>query len=312
MGKTRAEIQRDYRRRKIEKEGENYHRKERERMRKYYVPISERSQKDVRKRRQDVLRWVQKHRQKKREVKEGDTAGHNSTVRSELEEDENQVSSTVPTPDPLVVRLPFVSPDRTRTRTRISRISARQRKQINKLTAMNRDLMRKYKRVSKKYERTMKNMTAVQIDPVASKSSESSSNVTPRKRTDGELRNSGISPSKLPKVIVKKLLLANVVSDELKCARQEKREKGIKGKQVINQIVSGEIVKKYRMKRALSRNVGMNRRTLRISSKTCFVQKKRRLQVLHEKAKMSVEHFLSRDDNSRQMPGKADKKKIDD
>lgn len=66
MGKTRAEIQRQYRERKKAKEGEHYLERERERNRKNYVPIAARTKKDQKTRREKVRKYVQDHRMRKR------------------------------------------------------------------------------------------------------------------------------------------------------------------------------------------------------------------------------------------------------
>lgn len=52
-------------------------------------------------------------------------------------------------------------------------------------------------------------------------------------------------------------------------------------------------------------------RTLETRSKKCSVSSKRRLQTYDEKVKKIVHVFLSKDDNTRQMPGKSDTKKTD-
>ena len=60
MGKTRAEIQKQYRERKKLREGEEYMEKERERKRKYYVKTSDLSAKKLKKRR-EVRKRVKKY-----------------------------------------------------------------------------------------------------------------------------------------------------------------------------------------------------------------------------------------------------------
>ena len=61
MGKSQAEIQREYRARKKAK-GESYLQRERDRVKKYYVPIPERSKKEQKERRKKVSAWVRLHR----------------------------------------------------------------------------------------------------------------------------------------------------------------------------------------------------------------------------------------------------------
>lgn len=55
--------------------------------------------------------------------------------------------------------------------------------------------------------------------------------------TSTEIREEGLTPRKMPKNIQRRLLLANVLTDELKGAWIKN---GIKGKQLISRIVSGK------------------------------------------------------------------------
>ena len=64
MVKSRADIQREYRRRKKEKEGEEYLEKERKRVKGYYVPIQDRTPAERKKRRENVRKFVRQHRLK--------------------------------------------------------------------------------------------------------------------------------------------------------------------------------------------------------------------------------------------------------
>lgn len=61
-----------------------------------------------------------------------------------------------------------------------------------------------------------------------------------RKRTSTEIREEGLTPRKMAKSIQRRLLLANVLTDELKGAW---KENGIKGKQLISRTVSGKLLK---------------------------------------------------------------------
>ena len=66
MGKTPAEIQRAYRERKKLKEGSTYLEKESKRVLGYYKPIAEVTKKEANSRREKTRKYVQKHRQKKK------------------------------------------------------------------------------------------------------------------------------------------------------------------------------------------------------------------------------------------------------
>ena len=73
MGESRAQIQREYRERKKAELGQDYYQKERQRIKKYYVPTSNLSKPQQTKRRQKVREQVKRfHKQKKeRPCKEG-------------------------------------------------------------------------------------------------------------------------------------------------------------------------------------------------------------------------------------------------
>ena len=63
MGKTRAEIQKAYRQRKKEQMGEEaFLKKEANRVKRYYVPVEQLSQKERKTRREGVAQRVGKHR----------------------------------------------------------------------------------------------------------------------------------------------------------------------------------------------------------------------------------------------------------
>ncbi len=66
-GKSRAEIQREYRRRKIQgPSGEEYRENERQRQKQNYVPVEQRTKVEQDYRRNQVLQAVKKYRQKKK------------------------------------------------------------------------------------------------------------------------------------------------------------------------------------------------------------------------------------------------------
>ena len=74
-----------------------------------------------------------------------------------------------------------------------------------------------------------------------------------------ELRKTGISPSKIPRVIKDKLLFNHVVTGEIKAARQST---GQKGKTIIANVLSGQIVRKYNMKSMVAKYTGVRRKVL--------------------------------------------------
>ena len=209
MGKTRAEIQRAYRQRKREREGDSYLEKERQRVKKYYVPIDERSKKEQKARRDKVRKFVQEHRIRKRiEKAQAETTHHEIEMDDDV--DENGVSSTTSTPK-LVVKLPKID-SKERTRKRVSRAVAKQHRQIQQLKQKNIDLQKSYKRVSKKFECLAKREKAAigsqeekRVNDGQLTSAKPS--LTPRKRLTKDLREVGVSPSKIPRTLKTALCL---------------------------------------------------------------------------------------------------------
>ncbi len=74
MGKSQAQIQKEYRERKKAKEGGAYKQRERERVKRYYVPIFQRSKKEKKERREKVNKWVTLHRMRKQLDTQNETA----------------------------------------------------------------------------------------------------------------------------------------------------------------------------------------------------------------------------------------------
>jgi len=169
---------------------------------------------------------------------------------------------------------------------RIRRATSKARREITFLMDPNQSLQTKYKRVSKRYERLVKRRSA-EIDSLEE--------TTPRKRAREELRQKGLSPSKVPRSSTQKLVLMNVIGDEIKEAREAN---GHRGNQIVTRVVSGRIVKKYRLLNILGRLSGFNRRTLQSRSKNCSeMPRMGRLLIECMKIQEAVTSFLERDDN---------------
>ncbi|XP_035684140.1 uncharacterized protein LOC118421089 [Branchiostoma floridae] len=168
--------------------------------------------------------------------------------------------------------------------------SIRERKQRKKMREMKVKLekaQKAKKRLEKKIERLQKSYQ---------RKAEAS---TPRSKTTSDFRHAGLSPTKVPKLLKRKLLFSNVVLKGLKEAYHKKKTDG---KRVLRNVVSGKIVKKYRMMSTLTKAMGMTKKGSR--------KIKTSLPHVREALKKRVENFLNRDDNSRMMPGKKDCKKV--
>ena len=123
--KTHAEIQREYRKRNKEKEGDAYLEKERKRTRKYYTPTAELNTKEKKKRRAEVRERVKKCREKAK------AANKNNP------EDCNQ---------PLVVDFNF---KRNNAKKRVNRGISKAKAKVAKLEDENVNLRRTNKRLQK-------------------------------------------------------------------------------------------------------------------------------------------------------------------
>ena len=71
----------------------------------------------------------------------------------------------------------------------------------------------------------------------------SKSTLTPSSRAKKELRNAGMSPRKMPRSIVKKLTMANAMTDEVKTTNQNQKSRERK---VATRVIGGDLIKKYK------------------------------------------------------------------
>lgn len=74
---------------------------------------------------------------------------------------------------------------------------------------------------------------------------------------------------------------------------------------MIRKVVAGEIIRKYGMVKSLSGSTKLHLRTATNLEKNIEMQK-RKVKFTHERLCKEVKMFLEREDNSRQLPGKAD------
>ena len=262
MVKSRADIQREYRRRKKEKEGEEYLEKERKRVKGYYVPIQDRTPAERKKRRENVRKFVRQHRLKKLQEKHQSTRSETASTSTERDEveDEFGVSSTRPSTSSVMrVKLPSFDP-KNRSRKRIARATANHHREIKKLRAANDNLKKQLKRISKRYERLSKRTNKVSRAKTGNEidsSNKETNTLTPRKRVAEDIADLRISPRKVPKRVKDTLLMAHVLTNEIKTARQLN---GQKGKHMIAKIISGKLLKKYQMRNRLNKQTGLSRK----------------------------------------------------
>ena len=141
-----------------------------------------------------------------------------------------------------------------------------------------------------------------------SKAKGAGTDVTPRSRTNKQLKEAGLNPKQVHCSLRKRLSFSNVLVDEIR--ESTRLNKSTSGKRIIRNIISGRIVKKYRLVKAMNEATKLARNSLlSAKSKSCAVSKQTRLLAIYQAKKEQVKLFLERDDNSRMMPGKNDAKK---
>lgn len=118
------------------------------------------------------------------------------------------------------------------------------------------------------------------------------------------MRAEGISPRKLLKTITDKIVLANVITTEMKSIYKN-------SKAVVSNILSSHNLQKYRLQRTLRLKTGIRRHSLKrrnedMLKKDDRSRNKRKVTFLLT----DMQAFFERDDNSRKMLGKNDKIKV--
>lgn len=129
--------------------------------------------------------------------------------------------------------------------------------------------------------------------------------LTPRSKTNRLLSKAGIDPSQ-PSVskLKQKALFAECIGKEIKEASRSNK------KQVVMRIVTGKIVKKYKMKGLLAASTGLNRRKMKNVQKSISLSKRSCNKVLSQRIDQDIQHSLEREGNSKLLPGKADAVKV--
>jgi hypothetical protein len=298
MAKTKSERMKEYRARKKEQLGEKWFAMERERTKMYYIPTDGLSDADKGKRRErnrEAARKYYKKQKARRDAKlEIKKCPENERTTGTYLVDENGASST--TNKSLIVKLPFLCNTRSGNKfkggkKRVSRALKKSYRKIETLEDENKLLKRKLKTTQKQCER-LKAKTA--------------SPKTPKSKTDALLWKSGINPHTVTE-IRKRLVYAECLNEEVKKAVDLNQAGNTR--QSIHKVVSGKEIKRCRLKSFMQKETALNRRK-KLQNKDFRIRSKRILKEKSEKLKDDVVSFLSRDDNSRVLPGKNDAIKV--
>lgn len=277
VAKSRAEIQRAYRERQKLKNREGWLKKERERIRKTYVPTAQLS------RQEKIRRNVRLHT--------------NLTRYRKRQKDAGKEAARAPDVEPMIVRLPFGRS--IGGKKRVSRAIRKNKKKINKLETTLKKLRLKHKATLKAIQRLKAERRKNQDQDQTTTPS------TPRSMTERDLSQLDQDSAKK---IRKQLLMSNAILAEVNEARKDNRKKS----SFLHKTIAGHIVKKYRCLSRLSRSTGLSRRTLSKARDKSFTTKREVRSRVVAHYTEAVHAFLIRDDNSRNMPGKADKVKMQD
>ena len=125
---------------------------------------------------------------------------------------------------------------------------------------------------------------------------------TPRSKAAKLIKDLKLTP-KQGSSVQKELVFANAFCDEIKSPA---KKAALKRKRSLQNLVVGDIVKKYKVLRRLGTRTGMSRNKMtKIKSKGLCISTLGRIREV-SKNRNKVIDFLSRDENSRNMPGKAD------
>ena len=223
MAKTKAQRMKEYRERKKALLGDEWLKKERERVRVYKPPVSTLTEEQQEHKRELNRKHCETYR-KKRKLEEA--ASPNSQINNNdssvttTTEDCNGVSSTTDnTSETLTVKMNFNNPEssrKSRGRKRVSRALAKQYRQNDKLEEDNRSLKRKLNSTRKKLNRfELKHKKDTPQTPLI-----------PRTKANNLMEENGIDPSKAP-IIRQKLVFAECLTDEIKDAVSVNKAKKI-------------------------------------------------------------------------------------
>lgn len=213
MGKSRADIQKAYRQRLKERLGEEYNRKERDRMRKNYIPTQQLSDRKRKKRNEANKIRNQRSRQRKRDIiqqlnysiESDNTSGYHSNNIEEPSPNEPSTSRS----QTMVVKLLVVAIPNRRRRLRAL---VKANKTIKQLKDEQRNLKRKLANKKKQLQRLCKNVKQTQ--------SRNEQMDTPKRKTEQELQRMQLTP-KTQKSMKRRLMFVNALLGEIETSKRQ-------------------------------------------------------------------------------------------
>lgn len=202
----------------------------------------------------------------------------------------------------LIVKMGFTNRKQIGGKTRVRNTISKQRQELKKVTAQNEEIQRKYKSLLRRHQRLQ-----VSTLKKTKQSQNQSSSKTPRSKASTDLTSDGITPSNAPNVR-RKLTNAYALMEEVKDASKNMERAS---KKVIETIVEGNILRKYRSMRKIAKETKLNRHNIsKALTKNVKERKKQRAVVYRRMISRRVEEFLTRDENSRVFPDKGEVKRM--
>jgi hypothetical protein len=304
MGKSRAEIQKAYRKRLKQRDNEAYLEKERKRRRESYIPSAQLTPKERNERnrlnRERLHRFYEKKRNERQEGEiaastSQETSEANDSQQTSTEETEQKSSEALQLRKPNIRIKYLLFNNRSKgPKKRWNRNLAEARNRIKELENEKDKAVKKFKAAQRTLQHLKKRITTP--------NNKRTNDNTPRKRTEEMLTDANLTPEQREKVR-KPLLLGNVLVDEIK----ETNSKTQRSKTAaIYNIISGKIMKKYRCAANMNKKTGLCRHRL-ANTKSKFHQIGTKTRMSKQKQiQENVVQFLEREDNSRTQPGKKD------
>ncbi|XP_060579551.1 uncharacterized protein LOC132736439 [Ruditapes philippinarum] len=324
MGKSQAPIQKEYREHKKQLLGAEYQKTERERVKKYYIPSAELSNKKRKQRNEKMKAANKRFRTRRQELLDrlriyelsrtsNDESGYASIGSEAANSTESDTEREPVTGDRerLIVSLPAI-----RMKSRAngakkarSRALARAHRSIATLKKQKIDLERKLKTKAKQLERIRKKpipsmsklnksisesttecFTPVSEINILSSIKKVAADMSPKSKAKAEVEKLRLTPRR--RKTVQRKLLANVVISEVKNAKASISKKK-RSQERIN---------------ALSSEIGLSRKAMRKADTKVHAAVKETRKCVSKMIEKRIEEFLGREDNCRVQPGKKDVK----
>jgi len=230
---SNAERQKRYRERKKEKEGEEYLKREVQRVKRYYVPTTELSDRSLSKRRKKIRQCMRKHRQGKKSTQHRQQDQNETEMRSNEEPGpcdsttDREVPSTSTPGQPFFVKMNFNEKKRKRrTNKSLSRANKKIKTldmKVKTLNTRNATLRKKVQRLNRKLNKSSSRVDTIR-NPQPSTDTETGvpSTTTPKSRAITEVNQLNMTPRSRKKVRQKLLFQNCLVGDTEEAAQRLK------------------------------------------------------------------------------------------